>query len=58
MSTGKFASDVRLIFRNARRYNREGSPLYASASRLSKIFETLLGRWVVDPWRADKYVCP
>lgn len=50
----RFANDVRLVWRNAKRYNKEGSGVWAAADRLAKAFECLLERWVMGPWRAKR----
>jgi hypothetical protein len=34
-----FASDVRLVWSNAKLYNQPGSAIYLAADRLSKLFE-------------------
>lgn len=53
-SVMRFANDVRLVWRNAKRYNKEGSGVYAAADALAKAFECLLERWVMGPWRAKR----
>lgn len=52
----RFANDVRLVWRNAKRYNKEGSGVHAAADALGKAFECLLERWVMGPWRAKRWV--
>lgn len=50
----RFANDVRLVWRNAKRYNKEGSGVWTAADSLGKAFEVLLERWVMGPWRAKR----
>lgn len=39
-----FASDVRLVWKNACRYNRPDSEIYVTADKLSKLFEKRFGK--------------
>ncbi|CAM9777765.1 unnamed protein product [Scytosiphon promiscuus] len=53
-SVVRFANDVRLVWRNGKRYNKEGSEVWAAADKLAKAFEVLLEKWVMGPWRAKR----
>lgn len=55
-SVVRFANDVRLVWRNGKRYNKEGSEVWVAADKLAKAFEVLLEKWVMGPWRAKRYV--
>lgn len=52
----RFANDVRLVWRNGKRYNKEGSEVWVAADKLAKAFEVLLEKWVMGPWRAKRCV--
>lgn len=59
-SVVRFANDIRLVWRNGKRYNKEGSEVSIAADKLAKAFDALLEKWVMGPWRAKRYdeVCP
>lgn len=57
-SVVRFANDVRLVWRNGKRYNKEGSDVWIAADKLAKAFEILLEKWVMGPWRAKRQVQP
>lgn len=52
----RFANDVRLVWRNGKRYNKEGSEVWIAADKLAKAFDVLLEKWVMGPWRAKRYI--
>ncbi|CAM9927447.1 unnamed protein product, partial [Phaeothamnion confervicola] len=49
VSEHAFAMDMRLVWSNAKRFNQEGSPLWAAADALSAEFERLFCEWVLNP---------
>lgn len=50
----RFGNDVRLVWRNGKKYNKEGSEVWVAGDRLAKAFEVLLEKWVMGPWRAKR----
>ena len=47
-------ADIRLIWRNCKRYNGEGSDFYALADRLSKRFEELFSKAKAEAKKRDR----
>lgn len=43
-SPNEFAKDMRLVWRNAMTYNRQDSDIYATADKLSKLFEKKISK--------------
>ncbi|TDH64959.1 uncharacterized protein CCR75_002121 [Bremia lactucae] len=44
-----FASDVRLVFRNCKTYNAEGSAIWRVADELLRTFEKYFYNWILSP---------
>ncbi|CAM9862982.1 unnamed protein product, partial [Chrysoparadoxa australica] len=54
MSVAKATTDARLIWRNAKQYNKEGDDVWRAAEHLSQVFETLKEQWIQIPWQNVK----
>jgi len=48
-----FANDVRLVWKNAMRYNRPDSDIYITAEKLSKVFDKKFGKVKKGPSEPD-----
>ncbi|CAH0718869.1 unnamed protein product, partial [Brenthis ino] len=54
-TAAQFVADVRLLFRNAYRYNPPDSQLYKDAKKLEEFFDAQLLKWLPEyaQWRGD-----